>query len=125
MQALGPGAFGEIFDDPGGHAAGDAQRVDPLRLIETQRRSDGRRRAECAENRGGMEAGLVHAPGRREAQSAHDFAAHRDAAGEVAAGEAVLLGGGERRRDDHDAGVHRAALERVVVVFTVAAGAVA
>ena len=36
-----------------------------------------------------------------------------------------MLGGGEHRRDDHDAGVHRAALERVVVVFTVSAGAIA
>ena len=67
MQALGPRAFGKIFDDPGSHAAGDAQRVDPLRSIETQRRGDRRRRAERAENRGGMKPGLVHTLGRGEA----------------------------------------------------------
>ena len=32
MHALGPGAFGEIFDDAARHAAGDAERVDDLLL---------------------------------------------------------------------------------------------
>ena len=29
MHALGPGAFGEVFDDARGHAAGDAERIAP------------------------------------------------------------------------------------------------
>ncbi len=39
--------------------------------------------------------------------------------------EPVLLGRGEHGRDDHGAGVHRAAFERVVVVLAVRRGAVA
>jgi hypothetical protein len=27
MQSLGPGTFGEIFDDASGHAAGNAERI--------------------------------------------------------------------------------------------------
>ena len=72
-----------------------------------------------------MEACLVHALGRHQAQAAHDFAADGDAAHGVAAGEAVLLRGGEQRRDDHRAGVHRAALEGVVVILAMRGGAVA
>src|SRR5260370_974950 len=30
MHALGPGHFREVFDDARGHAAGDAQRIEPL-----------------------------------------------------------------------------------------------
>ena len=41
------------------------------------------------------------------------------------AGERVLLGRGEHGGNDHRAGVHRAALERVVVVLAVRGGAVA
>ena len=125
MHALGPGAFGEVFDDARGHAAGDAQRIEPLRVVETQRRSHARRRAQRAEYRGGMKPCLVHALGRRQAQPAHDFATHGDAARRVAARESVLLGRGEHGRDDHRAGVHRAALEGVVVILAVRGGAVA
>jgi hypothetical protein len=31
MHSLGPCAFGQVLDDPGGHAARDAERIDPLR----------------------------------------------------------------------------------------------
>ena len=93
--------------------------------IETQRRGHARRSAERTEHRGGMKPRLVHALGRHQAQAAHDFATHGDAARDVAAGEPVLLGRGEHRRDDHGAGVHRAAFEGVVVVLAVRGGAVA
>ena len=43
----------------------------------------------------------------------------------VGAGETVLLGRGEHRRNDHGAGVHRTAFEGVVVVLAVRGGAVA
>ncbi len=72
-----------------------------------------------------MKPRLVHALGRHQAQAAHDFATHGDAAREVAARELVLLGRREHGRDDHDAGVHRSAFEGVVVILAVRGGAVA
>ena len=60
MHALGPGAFGEIFDDAARHAAGDAERIDDLLGVETERGANASRRAHRAENRGRMKARLVH-----------------------------------------------------------------
>ena len=93
--------------------------------VERQRRGHARRCAQRAEHRGGMKARLVHALGRDQAQPAHHLAADRDAAREVAAGQRVLLGGGENGRDDHRARMHRAAFEGVVVVLAVRGRAVA
>ena len=59
MQPLGPGAFGQIFDDAAGHAAGDAERIDDLPGVEAKRGADAGRRAHRAEDRGRMKAGLV------------------------------------------------------------------
>src|SRR6185503_4516281 len=50
MHALGPGPFGEIFDDAGGHAAGDAERIDDLLLAEPERSADAGGRAHGAED---------------------------------------------------------------------------
>jgi hypothetical protein len=58
-----------------------------LAIGQTQRGRHARRRAERAEHGGGMEAGLVHALGRHQAQAAHDFAADGDAAHEIGAVE--------------------------------------
>ena len=40
MHALGPGALGQVFDDAARHAAGDAERVDELARVESQRGAD-------------------------------------------------------------------------------------
>ena len=125
MHALGPGAFCEVFDNARGHAAGDAQRIGPLCGIETQRRGYARRRAERAEHRGRMKPRLVHALGRHQAQTAHELTTDRDATSCAAPRETVLLGRGEHSRDDHRAGVHRAALEGIVVVLAVRRRAIA
>ena len=37
VQALGPRAFGEVFDDAGRKAAGDAERIDRLAAVEPER----------------------------------------------------------------------------------------
>src|SRR5207342_2253094 len=81
-------------------------------------------RAQRTEYRGGMKARFVHAFGRHETETTHDFTAHGDAAYRVAARKTVLFGGGEQGRDDHDAGVHRPTFEGVVVILPVRRGAV-
>ncbi len=80
---------------------------------------------QCAEYRGGMKPGLVHAFRRRETQPAHHFATDGDTARKIAARQRMPLRGGGDRRDDHRAGVHRAAFERVVEIFAVRRRAVA
>ena len=62
MQALGPGALGEIFDDPGRHAAGDAERIDDLAPVAVQRGATAGRGRHGTQHRGRVEAGLVHQP---------------------------------------------------------------
>ena len=61
MHAFGPSPFGQVFDDARGHAAGDPQRVEPLRFTELQRGAYTRRGAQRTKHRSGMKAGLVHA----------------------------------------------------------------
>ena len=78
MQALGPGAFGEIFDDAGGEAAGNAERIDDLLGVEPERRADAGGGAHDAENRGRVEAGFVHGLRHHGRQPAHDLGADRD-----------------------------------------------
>src|SRR5260370_336575 len=56
MQALGPGAFGKVLDDPARHAAGGPQRIDELPLREPERRADPRRGRHRTEHGGRMEA---------------------------------------------------------------------
>ena len=59
MQALGPAAVGEIFDDAARHAAGGADGPGDGGSIEPHGAAGGRRGGERAEHRGRMEAGLV------------------------------------------------------------------
>src|SRR5215467_10408765 len=79
MQALGPGALREIFDDAAGHGTDDAERVDKLARTKLERGADGGGRRHGAEHGGGMKAGLVHRLGRNQAEPADHLDAHRDA----------------------------------------------
>ena len=125
VHALRPCAFGQVLDDPGRHAAGDAERVHPLRFIQSERRSNARRRTERAEHRGRVKSRLVHALRSDETQAAHDFATDGNAAREVGAWQAMMLGRGEDGRNDDRAGMYWTTFERVVVVFAVSRRAVA
>ncbi len=117
MQPLGPGAFGQIFDDAAGKTAGDAERVDDLLGVETERRADAGRRAHHAENRGRMEAGLVHRLRHHGAQPAHDLGADRNAEQRGLAVRPVALAGRQHGRHDHRAGMNRPAFEGVVEIL--------
>ena len=79
MEALGPGALGQILDDARGHAAGDAEGVGDLARGQTKRGAHSRCRAEAAENRRGMKAGPVLCRGRDEGEPADELVRHRDA----------------------------------------------
>ncbi len=59
-----------------------------------------------------------------EAQAAHQLRAGRDAEQEPVAGKALALTGRERSGDDHRAGMHRPAFERVVEILAVGGGPV-
>ena len=124
MHALGPGAFGEIFDDAAGHAAGDAERIDDLLGVESKRRADAGRRPHRAEDRGRMEAGLVHGFRHHETQPAQHFGADRNPDQRHAAIGIVPLAGGQHRRHDHRAGMHRTALKGIVEILAMRRGAV-
>ena len=60
VQTLGRASFGEILDDPRGHAAGDAEGVGGLQRVEAEGRGGGGGGAEAAEHGGRMEAGPVN-----------------------------------------------------------------
>src|SRR5262249_24739025 len=70
MQALGPGALREIFDDAAGHGTDDAERIDKMARIELERGADGGRRRHGAEHGGGVKARLWHPLGRPDAEPA-------------------------------------------------------
>jgi hypothetical protein len=117
MEALRPGAVGEIFDDPARHAAGDAERVDELRLVKPERRPDPGCRRHRAEDRGRVEPRLVHEAGRDDREAADRLDPDRDPGERRAAVEAEALGDGEHRRHDDGTGMDRPALERVVEIL--------
>ena len=85
---------------------------------------DRRRRAHRAEHRRRMEARRVDHLRRDEAQPARQLAADRDPGEQVRARQPVPLGGGQHGGHDHRAGMHRPALERVVIVLAMGGGAV-
>ena len=124
MQPLGPGALGEIFDDAGGEAAGDAERVDDLLGVKSERGGNAGGRAHHAEDRGRVEARLVHRLRHHRGQPAHRLGADRDAEQRRGAVRPVPLAGRQHRRHHHRAGMHRAALEGVVEILAMRRGAV-
>ena len=77
MQALGPGAFREIFDDAARHRAGDAERIDDLARFKPERRADAGGGGHGAEHGGGMKARLVHGLRHHDAEPADHLDARR------------------------------------------------
>ena len=124
VQPLGPGALGEVLDDPRCHAAGDAERIGQLPRRQAERSTDPGGGAERADHRGRMEAGAMDRGRRDQREAAHQLGADDVAAQQVGARAAVALGGGEHRRQHHRAGMHRRALEAVVEVLAMRRGAV-
>ncbi len=124
MQPLGPGAFGEIFDDAAGHAAGDAERIDSLPRIEAEGRADTSGRAHRTEHGGGVKACFVDSLRHHETETAQHFGADRDPDQRHPPVRIVPLAGRQHRRHDHGAGMHRAALKRVVEVLAMRRDAV-
>src|SRR5262249_26982528 len=114
MQALGPGALREIFDDAAGHGTDDAERVDKLTRIELERGADGGCRRHGAEDGGGMKAGLVHRLGRNDAEPADHLDADRDAEQRRGSVGMVALPGCEHRRHDGGARMDWTALGGIV-----------
>ncbi len=124
MEALGPGSFGEILDDAGGHRADDAERVDHLRGRQPLRSRHARSGTERAEHGGRMETRFVNALRRHEARAAHELRADSDAGKRICAFQAIALPHREHRRNDDGAGVDRPALESIVEVLAVRRSAV-
>ncbi|WP_247835882.1 hypothetical protein [Bradyrhizobium sp. 200] len=124
MQPFGPGALCEIFDDAAGHAAGDAERIDDLPGIETKRCTDTGGRAHRAEDRRGVETGLVDGLRHHEAQPAQHLGADGDPGQRHSSVRVVPLAGGEHGRHDHGACMHRSALKSVVEILAMRGRAV-
>ena len=124
MHALGPCALGKVFDDSGGHAAGDAKRRDDRRGRQPQCRARRAGRREGAEYRRRMEPCLVRRRRRHQAEPAQQLRAGDDAGEQPVAAEPFPLADGEHRRHDDGARMHRPPLERVVVVLAVGGSAV-
>ena len=117
MQPFGPGTLREIFDDAAGHAAGDTERIDDLPGVEAECCADAGGRAHRAEDRRRVETGLVDGLRHHEAQPAQHFGADGDPDQRHAAIRMMPFAGGEHRRHDHGACMHRAALESVVEIL--------
>ena len=117
MHALGPGAFRQILDDAAGHAAGNAEAVDGLPAIGTESGRDPCRRRHGAEHGGWMEAGFVHGLRNHQAEAADGFDANCEPKQHILSRPSLVLGGGQHRRDDDGAGMHRAALEGVIEIL--------
>ena len=124
MQPLGPGAFCEIFDDAGGEAAGNTERVDDLLGVELERHADTGGGAHDAENRGRVEAGFVHGLRHHGGEPAHRLGADRNADERSRSVRPVALASRQHRRHHHRAGMHRPAFEGVVEILAMRRGAV-
>jgi hypothetical protein len=96
-----------------------------LRRVQVQGSTDPGRGSDRAKHRRRMESRLVDALGRDVTQAAHDFAADGDADPDVAARQAMLLGGREKGGHDDGAGMGRSAFIRVIEIVAMRRGAVA
>ena len=124
VQPLGPGAFGEIFDDAARHAAGDPERVHDLSRVQSKRRADACGRAHRAEDCRRMKSGLVHGLRHNEAETAEHLGAHRNPRQRHAAIRIVPLARSEHRRHDDRTGMDRPALESIVEILAMRRGTV-
>src|SRR5262249_17464498 len=122
MQALGPGALREIFDDAAGHGTDDAERVDKLARTKLERGADASGRRPGAERGGGRKAGFAPGLGRTRAGPADHLDADRDAEQRRGSIGVVALAGCEHRRHDDGAGMHRTAFEGIVEILAMRGG---
>src|SRR5262249_59507096 len=111
------GASSEISTDAARHAAGNAERIDNLLRIETKGGTDTRRRAHRTEHGSRVETGLVHGLRHDETQPAKDFDTDGNSRQCHMTIGIVPLTSREHCRNDHRAGMHRAAFKRVVKVL--------
>src|SRR5262249_4652765 len=118
------GASSEISTDAARHAAGNAERIDDLLRIETKGGTDTRRCTHRTEHRGRVETGLVHSLRHDEAQPAKDFDTDGNSRSCHMAIGIVPLTSCEHCRDDHRAGMLRAAFKSVGKVLAMRGSAV-
>ena len=124
VEALGPGAVGQVLDDPARLAAAEPERRGELGRAEAEDPPDGRRRAERAAERGRVEAAPVERPRAGPPDRGHHLDAGDERRQHLAARGVTRLARGERGRRAAGARVDDRLLQRVVVVEPVGQGPV-
>ena len=124
VHPFGPGAFGEVLDDPGRHASGNTERRGDRLRRQAKRRSDRPGCRKRTEHGRRMEPGVVCGHRRHETEAAHQLDAGHDADEQPVASQPLALARRNNRRNDHRAGVHGTAFERIVEILAMGGGAV-
>ena len=124
VQALGPGAVGQVLDDPAGLASAEPERRGELGRGQAEEATGGGGRAEGPAERGRVEASSVKRARTGTADGGHDLDAGDERRQHLGAGSVTGLPGGERRRCAARAGVDDGVLQRVIVVEPVGQGAI-
>ncbi len=124
VQALGPGAVGQVLDDPGGLAAAEAEGVDLLVLGEPVEASGHRGGREAPGERGRVVVARVETARHREADPAHHLHPRDHRLEDLAARGPHRLANRQRGGDRDAAGVNDGVLAGVVEVEAVSERAV-
>ena len=124
VQALGPGAVGQVLDNPARLAAAEPERRGELGRGQAEEPPGGGGGAERAAERGRVEAAPVERARAGPSDGGHDLDAGDERGQHLAAGSVAGFPHGEGRRRAAGAGVDDGLLQRVVVVEPVGQGAV-